>query len=111
MFAMQMLHDNHMFLIPSLFISGYRELISVYNDSHRFQLCLLCLYLSLLLAMNNSDLGEFLPGEDVVDNISLERISMVFSLQKNFSNFSFFPLITTLPAVNNGLCRFIDKPH
>ena len=60
--------------------------------------------------MKNSDLGDLLPGEDVVDDVSLEHISMVFSLQKNFSNFSFFPLITTLPAVNNGLCRFIDRP-
>ena len=104
-----MLHDNYMFLIPSLFISGYRELISVYNDSCRFELCLLCLHLSLLFAMNNSDLDDLLQGEDVVDDISLDHISMVFSLQKNFSNFSFFPMITTLLAVINGLCRFIDR--
>ena len=67
---------------------------------------LTCLHLSLLFAMNNSDLGD-LPGEDVVDDVSLEHISMVFSLQKNFSNFSFFSLIT-LPAVNNRLGKFMD---
>ena len=58
--------------------------------------------------MNNSDLGDLLPGEDVVDDVSLEHISMVFSLQKNFSNFSFFSLIITLPAVNNRLGKFMD---